>query len=137
MQKMNKTGFNIRKQREIRGFSQEYMADALNISQASYARLENENTKVTVERLYKIAEILESSIIDFFEVDKVTIQNQTNNEGAYANGYIQNQTNNEGAYANGYVQNLHIENKEVYEKLLKSKDDQIELLTQTIEKLLK
>ncbi len=121
IQKMNKTGFNIRKQREIRGFSQEYMADALNISQASYARLENENTKVTVERLYKIAEILESSIIDFFEVDKVTIQNQTNNEGAYANGY---------------VQNLHIENKEVYEKLLKSKDEQIRLLNNTIEQLL-
>jgi transcriptional regulator with XRE-family HTH domain len=52
---MNKIGFNIRKNREIKGFSQDYMANVLNISQASYARLENEDTKITVERLYKIA----------------------------------------------------------------------------------
>lgn len=32
---MNNTGFNIRKQREKKGFSQEYMANVLNISQAS------------------------------------------------------------------------------------------------------
>ncbi len=120
IQIMNKTGFNIRKQRELKGYSQEYMADILNISQASYARIENEETKVTVERLYKIAEILNSSIIDFFDVDKVSIQNQNNNESGF-----------------GYVQNLHIENKEVYEKLLKSKDEQIQLLSKTIEKLLK
>lgn len=115
---MNKIGFNIRKTREKRGFSQDYMANVLEISQASYARLENEDTKITVERLYKIAEILDSSIIDFFDVDKMIIQNQTNNDGAFGNGY---------------VQNLHIENKEIYEKLLKSKDEQIALLTKIIE----
>lgn len=115
---MNKIGFNIRKAREKKGFSQDYMANVLEISQASYARLENEDTKITVERLYKIAEILDSSIIDFFDVDKIIIQNQTNNDGSFGNGY---------------VQNLHIENKEIYEKLLKSKDEQIALLTKIIE----
>ncbi len=118
MQNMNKIGFNIRKAREKKGFSQDYMANVLEISQASYARLENEDTKITVERLYKIAEILDSSIIDFFDVDKMIIQNQTNNDGSFGNGY---------------VQNLHIENKEIYEKLLKSKDEQIALLTKIIE----
>lgn len=118
IQNMNKIGFNIRKTREKRGFSQDYMANVLEISQASYARLENEDTKITVERLYKIAEILDSSIIDFFDVDKMIIQNQTNNDGSFGNGY---------------VQNLHIENKEIYEKLLKSKDEQIALLTKIIE----
>ena len=67
---MNKIGFNIRKVRESKGFSQEYMANVLDISQASYARLENEDTKVTVDRLQKIAEILETSIIDFFDAPK-------------------------------------------------------------------
>ncbi|WP_322970456.1 helix-turn-helix transcriptional regulator [Faecalibacter sp. LW9] len=119
---MSKIGFNIRKIRESKGFSQDYMASVLNISQASYARLENEDTKVTVDRLYKIAEILDTNIIDFFDADRMVIQNQTNNEGAFGNGY---------------VENLNVGNKNVYEQLLKSKDEQIELLTKMIDKLLK
>lgn len=117
---MNKTGFNIRKARERKGFSQEYMANVLEISQASYARLENEDTKITVDRLKRIAKILEMNIIDFFEVDKISIQTQNNTDGAFGNG--------------SYIHNLHIENKEIYENLLKSKDEQIALLTKIIEK---
>lgn len=117
---MNKIGFNIRKQREVKGFSQDYMANVLEISQASYARLENEDTKITVERLYKIAEILDANIIDFFDADRITIQNQNNYENA-----------------NGLVQNLHIENKEILDKLLQSKDEQISLLNKIIENYLK
>jgi len=116
---MNKIGFNIRKIRESKGFSQDYMANVLDISQASYARIENEDTKVTVDRLYKIAEVLDTNIIDFFNTDRMIIQNQNNYEGSYGNGY---------------VKNLTIENKEIYEKLLKSKDEQIEVLTKLIEK---
>ncbi|HUH26496.1 MAG TPA: helix-turn-helix transcriptional regulator [Flavobacterium sp.] len=114
---MNKIGFNIRKVRESKGFSQDYMANVLDISQASYARLENEDTKVTVDRLYRIAEVLETNIIDFFDTDRVTIQNQNNYEGSY-----------------GLVQNLTVENKEIYEKLLQTKEEQINMLTKIIEK---
>ena len=117
---MNKIGFNIRKIRESKGFSQDYMASVLDISQASYARLENEDTKVTVERLSKIAEILDTNIIDFFDADRITIQNQSNYEGSY-----------------GLVYNLSVENKETIEKLLKAKDEQIALLQNVIEKFLK
>ena len=117
---MNKIGFNIRKIRESKGFSQDYMANVLDISQASYARLENEDTKVTVDRLSKIAEILNTNIIDFFDADRVTIQSQNNYECSY-----------------GLVQNLTIENKEIMEKLLKSKDDQINLLQNVINKFFK
>lgn len=122
---MNKIGFNIRKKRESKGFSQEYMASVLDISQATYARLENEDTKVTVERLYKIAEVLDASIIDFFDADRMVIQTQNNNEGAFGNGYIENLN----------IEN--IESKEAYEKILKSKDEQIALLKEMIEKLMK
>lgn len=118
---MNNTGFNIRKQREKKGFSQDYMANVLNISQASYARLENEETKITIDRLYKIAEILDSNIIDFLDVDRMIIQTQNNTDGVFGNGY---------------VQNLHIENKEIYERLLQSKDEQINLLNKIIDKSL-
>ncbi|HBR12472.1 MAG TPA: transcriptional regulator [Chryseobacterium sp.] len=117
---MNKIGFNIRKIRESKGFSQDYMANVLDISQASYARLENEDTKVTVDRLYKIAEVLDTNIIDFFDADRITIQSQNNYEGSY-----------------GSVQNLTIEKKEILDKLIKSKDEQIGLLQKVIDKFLK
>jgi transcriptional regulator with XRE-family HTH domain len=117
MQKMNNIGLNIRKLREKRGYSQDFMANKLDITQASYARIENENIKLSVERLGQIAEVLEADISDFFKSVKLTIQTQTNKEGAYGNGY---------------VENLHIENKEIYEKLLVSKDEQIALLQSQI-----
>ncbi len=63
---MNSIGLNIRRIREQKGVSQEYVASRLDISQASYARLESEETKITVERLLKISEILETDITEFF-----------------------------------------------------------------------
>lgn len=52
----------IRVQRMIKGYSQEYMAFRLNISQNAYSKLERGETELTVRRFYEIAEILEISI---------------------------------------------------------------------------
>lgn len=119
-QNMNNIGFNIRRIREQKGFSQEYLADRLDISQASYARLENEETKITVDRLLKIAEILETEIIDFFNATKSGIQTQNNYDGSYGNGYIQNLT----------IENKDMMQKviDLYEIRLKEKDEQIAFL---------
>ena len=124
MQNMNNVGFNIRKLREKQGFSQEYMAAQLGVAQASYARMENAETKITIERLSKIAELLQTDISELFDSSKVTIKNQ-NNEGV----------------GSGYIENLHIENKEIHEKLieqyeqrLKDKDEQIALLKEMLRK---
>ena len=46
----------------IKGYSQEYMAFRLDISQNAYSKLERGETKLTVRRFYEIAEILEISI---------------------------------------------------------------------------
>ena len=76
-------------------------------------------TLISAERLSKIAELLETDISELFDSSKVTIQNQ----------------NSECTYGNGYVENLHIENREMHEKIieqyeqrLKEKDEQIALL---------
>jgi transcriptional regulator with XRE-family HTH domain len=49
----------IRVQRMIKGYSQEYMAFRLNISQNAYSKLERGETELTVRRFYEIIEILE------------------------------------------------------------------------------
>jgi transcriptional regulator with XRE-family HTH domain len=58
---MNMIGEKIRIRRLTKNYSQEYMAFMLEISQAAYSNLEREETKLTIDRIYEIAEILEMS----------------------------------------------------------------------------
>ncbi len=51
---------NIRKIREYRNYTQEYLAAKLCISQNAYSKIELGYTKITVDRLLHIAEILDT-----------------------------------------------------------------------------
>jgi len=114
---MNNIGFKIRRAREQKGYSQEFIASQLDITQASYARIESQEIKLSIDRLQKIADILETDVSTFF-ASSLTIQNQTNHEGAYGNGY---------------VENLHIENKETFKKLIQTLENENEHLKKEIE----
>jgi len=59
----------IRKRREERNYTQEYLAYKLNISQNAYSKIELGYTKITVERLFQIAEVLEISAADLLDAD--------------------------------------------------------------------
>ncbi len=50
---------SIRQLRVLRGFSQEYVAHLLGISQRAYSKLERAETRMTVERLRRLCEIFE------------------------------------------------------------------------------
>jgi transcriptional regulator with XRE-family HTH domain len=115
---MNNIGFSIKRMRQQKGYSQEFMAAKLDVTQASYARIESQQIKLSVDRLQQIAEVLETDIATFFDSTRLTIQNQTNNEGAYGNGYIEN---------------LHIENKETTQKLIQTLEKEIDYLKKEIE----
>ena len=49
----------IRQKREFRNYTQEYLAFKLKISQNAYSKIELGYTKITLERLFQIAEVLE------------------------------------------------------------------------------
>lgn len=115
-------GKNIRKFRELKGYSQEYMANEMELTQASYAKLESNSTKISVERLFTIARLLETDVADILELNKQTIYHQDIKE--HSIGHQE-------------VQNLHQDNKEVYEKLLQSKDEQIALLKSLLSQYIK
>lgn len=53
---------NIRKTREQLSYTQEYLAAKLKISQNAYSKIELGYTKITVERLFQIAAILEVEV---------------------------------------------------------------------------
>src|ERR1700761_745980 len=55
------TGQKLRLLREYRNYSQEYIAEKLGITQNAYSRIENNQTRLTAERLEKLAFILEIS----------------------------------------------------------------------------
>jgi transcriptional regulator with XRE-family HTH domain len=55
---------NIRKIRECKEYSQEYLAIKLGISQNAYSKIELTYTKITLYRLIQIAAVLEVSLSD-------------------------------------------------------------------------
>jgi transcriptional regulator with XRE-family HTH domain len=59
---MDTARLNIKRRREIKGLRQQDMADKLCMSLRSYQSLENGETKLDVERLERIAGILEIKI---------------------------------------------------------------------------
>ena len=71
--------------------------------------------------MFHISKILNTSVPDLLEVG--TLLQQTNNESA--TGYQQKIEK---------IENFYQENKEIYEKLLQSKEEQISLLKSFLEK---
>lgn len=76
--KIRAVATNIRKIRESKDYTQDYLAVKLAISQNAYSKIELGYTKITVERLFQIAQILEVnpiSLIDFSENKKYAMAN--------------------------------------------------------------
>ena len=107
---------NIKRARQKRGVSHEAMAVNLGITQAAYTKIERSETKLTVDRLLKIAEILD---VKMEELLGLTTQ-------SFHQDIHDNETVN--AISQQKVETLYQDNKEVYEKLIAAKDEQIALL---------
>ena len=118
---MKKILEKIKEIRTDKGYSHEYMALELDISQVAYSKLEKLDTKLSVERLYKIAEILEVKVGDILDIQPNNQFNQTTRENS--TGYLQQ------------IENFYQENKDqnekiiaLYEERIKDKDLLIEQL---------
>lgn len=61
---------NIRKLREYRDYTQDYLAAKLNISQNAYSKIELGYSRITLERLFVIAQILEVSATDLIAIEQ-------------------------------------------------------------------
>jgi len=60
---------NIRKVREFRNYTQDYLAAKLSISQNAYSKIELGYSKITLDRLFQIAIILEIEVMQLICVD--------------------------------------------------------------------
>ncbi|HEY8929650.1 MAG TPA: helix-turn-helix transcriptional regulator [Mucilaginibacter sp.] len=60
---------NIRKIREFRNYTQDYLAAKLRISQNAYSKIELGYSSITLNRLVEIADILEIELADLICAD--------------------------------------------------------------------
>lgn len=107
----------IKRLRIAKGLNHLDMADKLNITRSAYQRLESGETYSWAKYLEELLDVLETSPKDFFSDIGKKIINQNNYTGSI-----------------GYVETLHQENKDVYEKLITAKDEQIALLKSLLDK---
>jgi transcriptional regulator with XRE-family HTH domain len=68
------TGQKLRLLREYRNYSQEYIAEKLGITQNAYSRIENNQTRLTAERLEKLAAILDISPLELLSEREPVLQ---------------------------------------------------------------
>jgi transcriptional regulator with XRE-family HTH domain len=113
---MMSSAYKIKKLRESRKYSQEYVAEALGISQNAYSKIENEQTKLTTERLSKLAEILEVPEYELLESGTNFILQHNNITYAYVHQLFDNQ-------------------KEVYEKMIDILKEQLSHAQDEIKRL--
>lgn len=63
----------IRLMRELHQFSQEEMAEKMNMSPSGYAKIERGDTKLQYDKLVQIAQIFNMNITDLVDTDKGVI----------------------------------------------------------------
>jgi transcriptional regulator with XRE-family HTH domain len=56
-------GEKIKKLRELKNYTQQYMANQLEISQSGYGKIERNETDISITKLEKIAGILQTDIV--------------------------------------------------------------------------
>ncbi len=121
----------IKRMRLNRDFSQDYVATKLGISQRAYSKLENGELKIDIEKLQRIAQILE---VDAAEI----ISNEDNQTNNFSNNKITN------AVVNHFADEQDKFKKEIVNTLreeilslknyIKEKDKQIQTLINIINK---
>lgn len=67
---MENVGMKIRKLRELRNYTQEYMALNLNITQTAYCKIEKEESRLTITRLKEISVVLEVESLQILTFDE-------------------------------------------------------------------
>lgn len=83
-------GENIKKLRELKNYTQSYMASQLEMSVSGYSKIEKGRTDITLSRIQEIAKILETKLATVLDFDSQKIFNQYNTVNSIT-GMVANQ----------------------------------------------
>jgi transcriptional regulator with XRE-family HTH domain len=73
----------IKQLRELKNFTQEYIAQQLGLSTRAYSKIESGETQLTINRLNEISKILEIDPLEILGFDHNNIFNNCSQEGNY------------------------------------------------------
>jgi transcriptional regulator with XRE-family HTH domain len=119
---MQAIGKKIRKLRELKELTQEYIASEIGLSQSAYSKIEAGETDITYQRLEKIADILEVKPEDIIAFNEQMIFNLHHNQTAQ-----------------GFVMHNHVSQieRELYEQTISFLREEISLLKEMVLRQLK
>lgn len=83
-----KIGNRLRKLRISKGYSQEYMADVLQISQKTYSNMENDKSSISIDTLKKIASEYNLDLMEILSDERVIVQNNNSHDTSTFQGGI-------------------------------------------------
>ena len=103
-------GHKLRRIREIKNYSQDYIAQKLDISAKAYSKIENEETRLSVDRLYQLADILEVKPEDLLNFDEKVVIHSISNSGN-GDGFVYNKevSDNERESFQAHIRHLEEE----------------------------
>jgi transcriptional regulator with XRE-family HTH domain len=113
---MFQAGQNIKAIRELKNFTQDYVASQLNMSISNYSNIETGKTDITITRLQQIAQVLEIDFLQIIFLNRSHILNTGNPS---------------------YSSDLPVHQPEIRDALIRQlqiKDDQIQRLLSIVEK---
>ena len=117
-----KLGNKVKKLRELKNFTQEYMANHLEMTTSGYGKIERDESDVSYQKLEKIATLLGVKVEDIINFNETLIFNVMHNQIGIENGYV--------------VQNSSSEKeKELYEMIIANQKEEINSMRKIIEKL--
>lgn len=105
-------GVKIRQLRELKGFTQEYMAEQLTMSQRAYSKLERNETKLDWNKILDIANLLEIEPMDLVNFDDNLIFNNCTQSGKFQS----------------FINQIPEKLIEQYEKRIKNLEDEVAFL---------
>ncbi len=115
-------GTKVKKLRELRNFTQEFMAASLEMTPSGYGKIERNESEVTYQKLEKIAEVLGIKIEDIVNFNEKMVFNIMNNNNSN-NGYVVNNNS------------ISDNEKRLYEELIAQLKEENSTLKKFIEKL--
>tara|TARA_R110002020_G_scaffold55420_2_gene153773 strand:+ start:548 stop:949 length:402 start_codon:yes stop_codon:yes gene_type:complete len=111
--------------RESNEYSQEYVANVLNISQKTYSSLESGKTKITLNRIQELADLYKVKP-EYFLSEDLPIVNY--NTGTYSRSVIAK---------NSYEEKNDVQSQQLFERIIKEKEIHISHLVEELAQLKK
>ncbi|MCO5247720.1 MAG: helix-turn-helix domain-containing protein [Chitinophagales bacterium] len=100
---MLQIGNKIKKIREFKGITREYMAAHLDVSLSHYGRIERDETPLTLDKLQQVSEALDVNYLDILSFDEKQVFNFINHGNHSSQAYVLSQEYN---YPPHIIENL-------------------------------